>query len=75
MLTWFESVEGDPTQPECTITISGLFTDETCSTTYSDTDVTLSQDSSGDHQMSFSTVAPTNQSEIFLCVQNGVSQI
>lgn len=42
MLTWFESIDGDPSQPECTITISGLFTNETCSNSYTDTDVTLS---------------------------------
>ena len=75
ILSWFESLDGEPTLPECTISITGLFSDEDCVTPYTNTDVTLSYDEASALEMTFLTVAPTNQTEVFICVENYVNQI
>lgn len=59
MIDWFESLNGNPTYDECTITIKGLYSDETCTTAYSYTDVTLAYDDASDLQMSFLTESST----------------
>jgi hypothetical protein len=73
MIGWFESLNGSPTNSECSISVTGLFSDENCTDSYSLTDATLSYDDSGDNQLSFVTLTSSNQTEVYLCVENYVN--